>query len=100
MDTIQRLRQYRLGGIALFDLIGSYIAAYILDYFFNLSYIMFGSFTKNYRIIYYLSIIPIGIITHILFSQKTFLNTQLFSPEFNIYKIIVLSIIIAIFINW
>lgn len=97
--TIQDLRKYRLGGIALFDLISSFIAAYILDISFNLSYILFGRLTKNYKLIYYLSIIPIGIIAHVVFAQKTFLNKQLFSPEMNIYKIIIMILIIFIIVN-
>lgn len=93
MNTIENLRKHRLGGIALFDLISSFIAAYILDYLFNVSYLLFGKITKNYKIIYYLSVIPFGIIAHIIFSQKTFLNTQLFSPNLNIYKIILLLLL-------
>ena len=95
---VQFLRKYRLGGIALFDLIASFIAAYILDYYFNLSSLLFGRFTKKDKIIYYLSIIPIGVITHILFSQETFLNKQLFSPELNIYKFFMLILIFSIIV--
>lgn len=99
MDTIQNLRKYRLGGIALFDLISSFIGAYILDYYFDLSYVLFGKLTKNFRIVYYLSIIPIGVITHIIFSQETFLNKQLFSSDMNVYKIIMMIIIFGILYN-
>lgn len=99
MDIIQTLRKYRLGGIALFDLISSFIGAYILDYYFDLSYVLFGKLTKNFKVVYYLSIIPIGVITHIVFSQETFLNKQLFSPDINIYKILMILIIVGIVYN-
>lgn len=99
MDIIQGLRKYRLGGIALFDLISSFIGAYILDYYFDLSRLLFGKLTNNFKIVYYLSVIPIGVITHVIFSQETFLNKQLFSPDINIYKIIILLIIIGMIYN-
>ena len=104
-DVINMLRKYRIhindksNGIALFDLISSFIGAYLLDYFFNISNTLFGNIVKNknyVKIVYYLSIIPIGVIFHILFKQKTFLNTQLLNDSnLNIYKIIVLILIIG-----
>lgn len=91
---IQNLRQYRIKldstdeflnnqgkGIALFDLIGTFIIAYLLE-----SYIT--SFLKIKRETYYLSLIPIGILIHVLFKQNTFLNGQLLNNEVNVYKIV------------
>jgi len=105
-NNLSVLRKYRIkinnnsDGIALFDLISSFIGAFILDYYFNISNLLFGNIVKNknhVKIVYYLSIIPIGIIFHILFKQSTFLNNQLLNDSnFNIYKIIVLMIICII----
>ena len=81
-------------GIALLDLIFSFIGAYILDKFFNISI-----YFKN-KTVYYLSIIPIGIIFHLIFHQNTFLNNKLISSSFNIYHIIIIIIFISIYLNW
>lgn len=86
MVSLTDLRKYRVNfndqsnGITLFDLISSFVAAYLLDYYY---------FKMTNKTIYYMGVIPLGIVFHILFSQNTFLNSQLFSNEsFNIYKII------------
>ena len=57
-NLISNIRKYRIkldsptlfnnnnDGIALFDLIGTFIIAYILDYFFNISRLL-SKYTKN-----------------------------------------------------
>lgn len=69
-------------GIALFDLLGTFFIAYIIEQYINLD--------STKRQLYYLSLIPFGIIIHYIIGQNTFLNTKLTSPfnELNIYKII------------
>ena len=108
-DLISELRKYRFrldngtnifnsdnDGIALFDLISSFLAAYLLDYFFHISTYL-TRVTLHYPILlYYLLVIPFGILIHILFSKNTFLNSQLMSQDFNVYKTILLIIIIII----
>ena len=80
--NIAELRKYRIefndknSGIALFDLILSFLGAFLLDYFFNISKLL-NNFSKNPKLLYYLLVIPVGIIIHILTSQNTFLNRQL-----------------------
>jgi hypothetical protein len=97
---IQQLRQYRftleppflnsLGqGIALFDLISTFIIAYILESTIR-------PYLKINRMTYYLMLIPLGIIAHILTKQDTFLNKQLFSTSFNMYKLVVIIIFICL----
>lgn len=94
---MDQLRKYRLNlgesgmflnskssGIALFDLIFSFVGAYAIDKLFNLSsYIP----VKHNIKVYYLLVIPIGVISHVLFVQKTFLNRRLFTTQVNIYQI-------------
>ena len=75
-------------GIALFDLISSFIGAYILDKLFNLS-----KFFKSEKT-YYLLVIPAGVLAHLLFKQKTYLNEQLFN-----YNMIYVFLMIFIFVN-
>lgn len=90
--SIEQLRKYRVQldspyindqgiGIALFDLTSTFVVAYLIE-----RYIPF----KINRKVYYLSLIPLGIVIHILFKQNTFLNKQLFSREMNMYKILIL----------
>ena len=97
--NINNLRKYRIiikppffnsigNGIALFDLILTFLIPYLIE-----PYIL--SILKISRLAYYLSLLPLGIILHILFKQDTFLNKQLFTNTINIYKIV---IIINIFV--
>lgn len=77
-------------GIALFDLLGTFMIAYI----FEKSLLNYLNISRK---IYYTSLIPIGVIVHILFSQQTFLNTKLLSNNLNIYKILFLGLVISFF---
>jgi len=114
MNTIQEFRKYRVQlsepyfnqnsrGIALFDTTITFLTAYILDYYFNLSSNLPG---KNKQQSYYLLVIPFGIIIHHLvlyFKQSpgeiTFLNKQIFSTEINIYKLIVIIMLYIVYTN-
>ncbi len=100
---IQNLRQYRIKldstneflnsqgkGISLFDLIGTFIIAYLLEPYLT-------SFLKIKRDTFYLSLIPLGILTHVLFKQNTFLNGKLMNNEINIYKIILVVLLYYLF---
>lgn len=92
--NINNLRKYRIiikppffnsigNGIALFDLILTFFIPYLIE-----PYIL--SILKISRLAYYLSLLPLGIILHIIFKQDTFLNKQLFSNTINIYKIFII----------
>lgn len=92
--NISTLRQYRINlepnkkanGIAVFDLVITFFIAYLLE-----SYLT--TFFKITKKKYYLSIIPLAILSHILFRQETFLNKQLMNNYVNIYKILLLIIL-------
>lgn len=77
MNIIEKLRLYRIDGIALFDLIGTFFIAFMIDLIFNF---------KN-KLTYYFMLLPLGILVHLLVNQKTFLNSKLFTKEFNKYHI-------------
>jgi hypothetical protein len=108
-NFISNIRKYRIklqdstslfnsnnDGIAIFDLSGTFIIGYILDYFFNISRI-FNGYTKNPKLTYYLVLIPLGVIVHILTLKKeTFLNSKLFSSDLNVYKLIFAILILLI----
>lgn len=96
---MESIRQYRIKldsadeflnsqgkGIALFDLIGTFIIAYLLEPYIT-------SFLKIKRDTYYLSLIPIGILIHYFVKQDTFLNIQLLNNEVNIYKIVLVVLL-------
>lgn len=84
---LKTLRSYRILGIAMFDLVMSFLGFYIIDKIFNF---------KNKKA-YYLSIIPIGVLSHIFTNQNTYLNSQLFSQDFNIIQILVAANIILLY---
>lgn len=112
--NITDLRKYRIdiesipiynensSGIALFDLTASFIGAIILDVLFGASNVV--PVCKNKILIYYLLVIPFGIIIHHIFAhikalvnkkpllfpeEITFLNKKLFSLDFNIYQVLI-----------
>jgi hypothetical protein len=96
MSSITELRKFRIQseypfinnqglGIALFDLISTFVAAYLIELIIKK---WFGILLN--RPVYYLSLIPLGIIIHIFFKQNTFLNRQIFSKELNIYQVLLL----------
>jgi ABC-type branched-subunit amino acid transport system permease subunit len=116
---INSLRKYRIDiesipfynekshGIALLDLTASFIGAFLLDALFGASNVV--PVCKNKRLIYYLLVIPIGIIVHHIFAhiqavlngkpflfpeEITFLNKKLISLEFNVYKVLVVGLLI------
>lgn len=93
-------------GIALFDLITAFLGAFILDKYFNLSSYM-PSY-KNKVFVYYLLVIPFGILIHhiiahikekVLFpSEITFLNKKIFSLNFNVYHVLLGIILLLLFL--
>jgi hypothetical protein len=65
-------------GIALFDLTGTFLVAYLLNLYLKVS---------NSEI-YYISVLPLAVLVHLMVGKNTFLNQRLFSEEFNVYKLI------------
>lgn len=92
-------------GIALFDLIISFIGAYLLDKIFNLSKIL-PLCKNNKRLVYYLLVIPFGIIVHHILAhlrsmklfpdEFTYLNKKIMSLQPNIYHILLFILILFI----
>jgi hypothetical protein len=93
MTIITTLRSFRVSDIAMFDLIASYLGMFILDYLFGVSKFIPGA---NPQQVYYLLTIPIAVLAHLAVGQRTTLNSQLFSPEFNIYKLYFIFTLISI----
>lgn len=96
-NTLTKLRLYRVNfngdgdgnGIALFDLIGTFFIAYLLNKYLDV----------NNKTLYYLSVLPIAVLAHLLVGKSTFLNQHLFSKEFNTYKLLFIVIFLAIYKN-
>lgn len=115
--NLSELRRYRLNfekfpfynnqsdGIALFDLTVSFIGAYLLDKLFNLSQKL-NLCNKNKRFIYYLLVIPFGIIVHHIIAhirsmklfpeEFTYLNKKIMSLTPNIYHLLLIILIVYI----
>lgn len=73
-SLIEKLRQYRIKNIALFDLISAFLGMIILG-------VIYAKFTGDniikVVIIFILLTIPVGILTHYVLNIKTTLNTYL-----------------------
>ena len=115
--NLSQLRRYRLNfekfpyyndqnnGIALFDLIASFVGAYLLDISFNLSKRL-PLCKTNKQLVYYLLVIPFGIIIHHIIAhlrsrklfpeEITYLNKKIFSLQPNIYHLLLLILILYI----
>lgn len=89
MPPIEEFRKYRIGGVAMFDLILTFFAAYMIDKLVDF----------KYKKLYYLSMLPLAVLSHIIVGQKTFVNSQLFSNEINNVKLVFLLIFLAIILN-
>jgi hypothetical protein len=94
--NITKLRTYRINlernflndksdGIALFDLIGTFLVAYILNMYFGI----------NNKILYYLLVLPIAVVSHLLVGKSTYLNRHLFCKSINIYQILFIILIVC-----
>jgi hypothetical protein len=103
MALIQTLRSFRIQldptsegfilnitnkGMALFDLASTVYVWYLLDQYFGLKH----SLHIHSPLKYYLLLVPIFVVTHLLADQSTFLNNQLFYSSKIFYKIAVLLI--------
>lgn len=116
--NLQVIRKYRIQfeswpifnnnsfGIALFDLATAFIGAWILDISFNLSSRL--PICKNKRFVYYLLVIPVGIIVHHIIAHAqsgwklfpnefTYLNKKLFTTKLNRYHLMLIVLLAIIF---
>ena len=69
-DILDKLRSYRIGGIALFDLVLALLGMYFLAPYLNIS-----------RRSALLLTVPLGVITHLILGQETHLNKLLFMSK-------------------
>ena len=103
--NIEELRKYRIQaalpffnnqsqGIALFDLVGTFLIAYLIKINF-----LTNGLVQIRNDIYFIYVIYLGLLIHVLINQNTFLNTQIFNNELNIYKILLFASAIYIHFN-
>jgi hypothetical protein len=101
--NLKELRSYRIQfeqpfynsnglGISLFDLFMTFFIAYLIEPYVRV-------YTKLNRQAYYLMLLPLGVFTHSLINQQTFLNDKLFDSSINLYKVIMTIIIIKLIIE-
>jgi len=72
-------------GMSLFDLFMTFFIAYLIEPFIRV-------YTGLNRQVYYLMLLPLGVVSHILTNQHTFLNGKLFDNSINLYKVIMIII--------
>jgi len=100
---LKELRSYRIQfeepfynssglGISLFDLFMTFFIAYLIE-----PYVLV--YTKLNRQDYYLMLYPLGVFTHSLTNQHTFLNDKLFDSSINLYEVIMTIIILNYLLN-
>ena len=83
MTTIETIRSYRIFGIALFDLVCSYVGVFIFH-----KYLVGADKPFRSTLQLFFAVIPFGVLVHMLFGQHTFLNTKILDdPKFNLYKV-------------
>ena len=81
---ITELRSHKIFKVSVFDLVGTFVVAFILDKIFKIHSRLPGSRPGT---LYYLLLIPLAVLVHVSVGQKTFLNTKIFSNELNFYQI-------------
>ena len=79
MNSLAYLRQFRIGGIAIFDLAVSYIGIFFLSQ-------ILSKIAKKCNLLittkeWLWLTMPIGVLAHLLIGQKTALNEMLFSSQ-------------------
>jgi len=85
MNLISYLRQFRIGGLAIFDLAISYIGIYFLAPFLSKIFKKLGLLISLKEWLWLT--LPIGVIVHLLFKQKTALNDMLLNDGNYLVKI-------------
>ena len=82
MNTIDKLRSYRIGPFAIFDFAASYAGVWML-----------APYLKKYATreqLLWLTV-PIGIVTHVVIGQRTPLNKMVLGPDYNLFVQIVVA---------
>ncbi len=88
MNLISYLRQFRIGGLAIFDLAISYIGIYFFAPFLSKIFKKLGLIIGPKEWLWLT--LPIGVIVHLLFKQKTALNDMLLNDGNYLVKIILI----------
>jgi hypothetical protein len=69
-DILKQLRSHRIYGVAMFDLLGSYAAGYMIAKYFGLDPVKVAW-----------SILPVSIAVHALFKSDTVFTDHFFDPD-------------------
>lgn len=88
MNLISSLRQFRIGGIAIFDLAVSYFGIYFLAPVLSKIFKKFGLLIGRKEWLWLT--LPIGVMVHLLVGQETALNSMLLSDGNYLVKIILI----------
>ncbi len=92
MNLITYLRQFRFGGIAIFDLAVSYIGIYLLAPLLSKMTRKIGLNIGRTQWLWLT--LPIGVLTHLLVGQQTALNEMLLRPGNYLIKTALLLMIV------
>ena len=91
-NTLAQIRSVRIAGIALFDVILTFLFGWIFEDFFVNQWGLFPCARS-----YYFALIPIGFIFHLLFGQATALTVAVVSTEFNWQKVFFALLLLGTF---
>lgn len=98
LQSIRNNYRIKLGddqGIALFDLSSAFLGAYFLQENFHLAEKLPVKESEQIHL-YYLLVLPLGVLFHYFFKVDSFLSRELQSPGTNTYKMIFIVICILI----
>ncbi len=89
MITIENLRQYRLGGYAIFDLLASFLGIYLLSPLLSKIFLKLGIEIPKQNWLFLT--LPLGIVAHLLAGTITPMTKDFLSPNTHYFlKLLVL----------
>lgn len=77
-------RTFRVMDVSMFDYIGSYLVIFI---------ILYATGTPQ-KVIYYVAMLPVAVVFHIIFGQKTTITKEITNSSVNISKIYLIFLIV------
>ena len=93
MNTIEYLRQFRIGGYAIFDFAVAFIGIYLLSSFLSKMFLKIGVDIPKLNWIFLT--LPIGILFHLLFSRITPMTADFINMHGHyILKIVIIGLLI------
>jgi hypothetical protein len=93
MTTIESLRQYRIGGYAIFDLAASFFGIYLLSPLLSKFFLKIGVSIPKQNWVFLA--LPLGILVHVLVGNITTMTKDFLDPHSHYFlKILILGLLL------